>query len=239
MTGSTDTQKSALLDAALPHVAFDGWSQVTFDAAAKDAKITTSAARDLCPKGALDLAIAYHQRGDDLMAEKLQATDLSGMRFRDKVAFAVRVRLEVISDKEAVRRGSALFALPMNAGDGAKLIWGTADCIWTTLGDTSTDINWYTKRATLSGVYGACALFWLGDTSADHADTAEFIDRRIDNVMQFEKAKAQARKSPVLGKLMQFPNWLTEKIERRPPDFKSQYPGFVPADAPRDADEPS
>ena len=97
------------------------------------------------------------------------------MRFRDKVAHAVRLRLDAVTDKEAVRRGSALFALPHMAPIGSKLIWGTADAIWTALGDTSDDVNYYTKRATLSAVYGAVVLFWLGDDTDEGQATTDFI----------------------------------------------------------------
>jgi ubiquinone biosynthesis protein COQ9 len=121
-----------------------------------------------------------------------------------------------VTDKEAVRRGTTLFALPMHAGDGAKAIWGTADKIWNALGDTSDDVNWYTKRATLSGVYSATVLYWLGDDSADNQATWEFLDRRIDDVMQIEKVKAQVRESPTLSKLLAGPNWLLGRIKAPP-----------------------
>ena len=80
---------------------------------------------------------------------------------------------------------------------GSKLIWGTSDAIWTALGDTSDDINWYTKRATLSAVYGSVVLYWLGDDSMDGQATTDFIDRRIENVMQFETFKAALIKNPL------------------------------------------
>jgi len=190
-----------LLDAALPHVAFDGWSQDTFDAAVAEAGIDPEVAKTICPRGAVNLAIAYHHRGDAAMVAALGAAELSDMRFRDKIAHAVRLRLQVIDDKEAVRRGTTLFALPHMAADGTKLIWGTADAIWNALGDSSRDVNWYTKRMTLSAVYSSVTLFWLGDDSPDLQATDAFIDRRIDNVMQFEKLKAKAKASPLLKPL--------------------------------------
>ncbi len=189
--------KSQLLDAALGHVSFDGWSAATFDAAVADCELDAALANLICPRGALDLAVAYHKRGDQLMQAKLHDAELSEMRFRDRIAAAVRFRLEVSDDKEAVRRGSTLFALPQHAALGAQLIWDTCDAIWTALGDTSEDVNWYTKRATLSGVYGTTVLYWLGDDSDGHEATWAFLDRRIDNVMQFEKAKAQFKASPM------------------------------------------
>ncbi|ASM74289.1 MULTISPECIES: COQ9 family protein [Roseobacteraceae] len=223
MTANYTETKEALLQAALPHVAFDGWSDATFQAAVRDADVAPAVARAVCPRGAVDLALAYHAAGDQAMLDRLQSEDLSALRFRDRIAAAVRYRLEAIEDKEAVRRGTTLFALPTHAADGAKAIWGTADAIWTALGDTSDDVNWYTKRATLSGVYGSTVLYWLGDDSVDHQATWAFLDRRIDNVMQIEKLKAQVRENPVLSKMMAGPNKLMQTIKR--PSGLGGFPG--------------
>jgi len=205
--------KAQLLDAALMHVPFDGWSEATFRAAVADIDADLTAARATCPRGALDLAVAYHKRGDQAMRDRLNAEDLSAMRFRDRVASAVRFRLEAVEDKEAVRRGTTLFSLPHHAPEGARLVWETSDAIWTALGDTSEDINWYTKRATLSGVYSSTVLYWLGDDSLDHQATWDFLDRRIENVMQIEEVKAKVNNSPLLSKLMAGPNWLASYVK--------------------------
>lgn len=194
---SADTTKDALLDAALAHVPFDGWSHTTLRAAVADTGTADALARALFPRGAVDLALAYHQRGDAQMTDRLATMDLAAMRYSERVAAAVQIRLEVAGDKELVRRGSTLFALPNHAADGARAIWGTSDAIWRALGDTSADVNWYTKRATLSAVYGATVLFWLGDDSTDHQGTSEFLDRRIEDVMRIEKFKAKFRDNPL------------------------------------------
>ncbi len=213
MTDTAQTPQDQLLDAALIHVPFDGWSEQTFQAAINDTGLNATVARSICPRGAVDLAVAYHKRGDDLMIARMKSEDLTDMKFRDKIAAMVRFRLEVVTDRETVRRGTTLFALPQYAPDGAKLVWGTADAIWNALGDTSDDVNWYTKRATLSAVYSSTVLYWLGDTSDGYAETWAFLDRRIDNVMQIEKIKAQVNGSPTLSKLMTGPNWLLGHIK--------------------------
>lgn len=220
------TPKEKILDACMPHVAFDGWSEETFRQAVSDAGIEMAEARSLFPKGALDLAAAFHQAGDLAMTQALASENLLSLRYRDRVARAIRIRLEYVAgDKEAVRRGTTLFSLPQHAADGAKLIWGTADAIWNALGDSSQDFNWYTKRATLSGVYGATVLYWLGDESENHQATWEFLDRRIDNVMQFEKVKAQMNANPVISQLMTGPNWLMSQIKAPSTFDKSDLPG--------------
>ncbi|MEL6807542.1 MAG: COQ9 family protein [Pseudomonadota bacterium] len=212
MTTPYETTKDALLDAALMHVPFDGWSETTFKAAATDAGVELALARAVCPRGAIDLALAYHARGDAEMVARLKSDDLP-QRFGEKVAAGVRFRLEAVTDKEAVRRGTTLFALPMHAADGAKAIWGTADKIWEALGDTSDDVNWYTKRATLAGVYSATVLYWLGDDSTDNQATWAFLDRRIEDVMRIEKVKAQVRDNKALSSLLAGPNWLLGQIK--------------------------
>lgn len=208
-----DPAKDQLLDAILPHVAFDGWSDKAFKAAVTETGLGPDHARALCPRGAVDLAVAYHRRGDQLMIEHLLTQDIADLRIRERIARALRVRLDVISDKEAVRRGWALFALPHLAPEGARLIWGTADAIWEALEDPSDDINWYTKRATLAGVYASTVLYWLGDDSLDAQASDAFIDRRIEDVMRIEKAKAQIRGNPLLKPVLAPANRLMSMVK--------------------------
>jgi len=215
--------KNRLVEAAVMHVAFDGWSDDTLKLAASDCGISLAEAQALFPRGAVDLALAYHHAGDDQMVAQMAETDLSVMRYSARVAHAIRLRLE-LADKEAIRRGTTLFALPQNAGDGAKAIWGTADRIWEALGDTSRDVNWYTKRMTLSAVYSSVVLFWLGDTSEDQHATWEFLDRRIDNVMQFEKTKAQLRENPLVKSFMAGPGRILDRITA-PGNGPNGFPG--------------
>lgn len=207
-----DAIVDSLIDAALLHVPFDGWSETAFRAAVADAGVDPALARALVPRGPVDLALAYHRRGDAAMAARLRGEDLAALRMRDRIAAAVRYRLQAVEDKEAVRRGATLFALPMHAADGARLIWGTADLIWTTLGDTSDDLNWYTKRSILAGVYSSTVLYWLGDTSLGDQATWEFLDRRIDGVMQFERVKGALNKSPLFRAAFAGPLWLAGRV---------------------------
>ena len=222
-TETTPPPADRVLDAALLHVPFDGWSETTLRAAIRDSGGDEALARSLFPRGGVDLALAYHRRGDALMRERLAATDLAALRYRDRITTAVRLRLELVEDKEAVRRGTTLFALPIHTADGARAIWGTSDAIWSALGDTSRDINWYTKRATLSAVYSATVLFWLGDDSPNHQATWDFLDRRIEDVMQIEKAKAALRDNPVAKALLAGPMKLMDKI--RKPETPDDLPG--------------
>ena len=190
-------ERNRLLDAALTHVPFDGMNERALLAGARDCGIAPGLARVLFPQGGAGLAAAYHRRSDAALARAMASAPPAG-RIRDRIAAAIWTRL-ALSDPELVRAGTAVMALPQNAGLGARLIWETADTIWTALGDGSEDVNWWTKRATLASVWGAVVLYWLGDAAVGHEDTRGFIDRRIDDVMRVEKFKATARKLPGVG----------------------------------------
>jgi ubiquinone biosynthesis protein COQ9 len=208
---SMQDAKDRILDAALVHVAFDGWSDATLKAAMHDSGLQPGLAHALFPRGGIDLAVAYHKRGDHGMAVAFAAAHTSELRLREKITMAVRLRLSE-ANPELVRRGTVLFGLPNHAIEGAGLMWGTADAIWNVVGDTSRDLNWYTKRATLTGVYGATVLYWLGDTSHGFADTWAFLDRRISDVMQIEKVKATVRANPFAKTLLKGPLKILERI---------------------------
>lgn len=194
--------RARVLAAALPNVAFDGWTDASIRVGAAEAEVDAGLARLAFPRGGVDLALAFHDDADRRLAEILAKAPLETMRIREKVAFAVRSRLELVAEeREAIRRAAALFALPPYIADGARAVWRTADVIWTGIGDSSDDVNWYTKRATLSAVHSSVVLYWLGDKSEGCAATWEFLDRRIEDVMRFEKLKGAVRDSP-FGKLL-------------------------------------
>ncbi|TFG88989.1 MAG: COQ9 family protein [Hyphomicrobiales bacterium] len=195
--------RERLIEAALPHVVFDGWTAATLDAAIAESGVDGGLARLAFPRGGIDMALAFHHRADRALADELAAADITSLRIRERVTHCVRRRIELVAEhREAVRRGVALLALPIHAPEGARAIWQTADIIWTACGDTATDYNWYTKRMILGSVYSATVLYWLGDASPNFANTWAFLDRRIENVMSFEKSKAQLIDNPLVRAAM-------------------------------------
>ncbi|GJL97805.1 MAG: hypothetical protein DHS20C06_16220 [Hyphobacterium sp.] len=189
------TRLDLILDAALPHAAFDGWSDETLALAAADAGLSQDDVLLIAPRGALDLIAHWSARLDQTMLDRLQEVDLKSMKIRERVTFAVQSRLDAIGPHgEAALRARARLLLHDAATLGAELVWATSDAIWTGMGDPSTDFNWYSKRATLSAVYATSLAAWLNDRDPDKANAKAFLDRRIENVMEFEKAKAGWRK---------------------------------------------
>jgi len=179
---------------ALPvgeHAVFDGWTRAAVDAAADQLGIDRAQARLAMPKTQAGLVDCYIQGVDRALLEHFTPKRLAKMKIRDKIRALVWHRLEVMAPaREAVRRGLAVLALPQNLPLAMRIGWRTADLMWRIAGDTSTDFNHYTKRMTLGAVYASTLLAWLDDDSDQWSDTAAFLDRRINDVMKFEKWKA-------------------------------------------------
>jgi ubiquinone biosynthesis protein COQ9 len=221
--------RERVIEAALPHVVFDGWSRATLDAAIAESGVDAGLARLAFPRGGIDMALAFHRRADRALADELAAADLTSLRIRDRIIHCVRRRIELVADhREAVRRGVTLLALPLNAPEGARAIWETADIIWNACGDTATDYNWYTKRMILGSVYSATVLYWLGDTSPDFANTRAFLDRRIEDVMRFEKTKAQLSENPLVRAALWGPMQVLNLIRAPGAPPKAPAPGRRP-----------
>jgi ubiquinone biosynthesis protein COQ9 len=198
--------KQAVLATALPHAAFDGFTDSVLQKAGAEAGVDKITLARLFEGGPISLVEFYSAWADGEMERKLAATDLKAMKIRERIAAAVKARLAVLApNKEAARRAAALLSLPMHAALGARLVYRTVDAMWRAAGDTSTDFNFYTKRGILAGVYGSTAMRWFNDAGEDEKATDEFLAARIENVMQFEKFKAKAKDA--LSNFPAFANW--------------------------------
>ena len=222
-----DPEVLKLMLAALPNVAFDGWSNSTFEAACRETDISQRKARLFCPRGALDLAVAFHKWGDGQFEISFKKKRISKLKVREKIKKAVELRINFASDKEAVRRGVALFALPIYAFEGSRLIWDTADLIWELIGDNSEDYNWYSKRTILSAVYASTVLYWLGDDSEGNKETWHFLDRRIEDVMKFENAKVQLKTNKFTQEFNGLVGKFLQKIKRPTKNIDPNLPGYL------------
>lgn len=199
-----------LLQAALQHVPFDGWSETALRHAARDLEVDPALAANAFPGGGAELIAAYSAEIDRRTLEALEKLPLDEMKVRERIHAGVMTRLELQEpDKEAVRRGLSFLALPYNAPLAAKLLYRAVDALWYAAGDRATDYNFYTKRALLAGVYSSTVLYWLNDGSEGHTATRDFLDRRISEVL-----KIGGRLGKGIGGLMDLPDRLAERMSR-------------------------
>jgi ubiquinone biosynthesis protein COQ9 len=186
--------KADVLAAALKHAPFDGFTDKVLESAGSEVGADKVALARLFPEGPLSLVEAFSESADDAMEAALAKQNLAQMKIRTRINTAVWARIDALREnKEAARRAGAFLTLPPHASTGMKLLYRTVDRMWRAVGDTSTDFNFYTKRAILSGVYSATLMRWFTDQSEAEAETHAFLDARIENVMQFEKFKAQLK----------------------------------------------
>ncbi|ASK90061.1 COQ9 family protein [Sphingorhabdus sp. SMR4y] len=187
-----DEVRAFLAPSLAAQAAFDGWNEKAVLAAADLAGVDSDLARLAFNDGPVDMIDAWFQAVDAQMAMKYSADELAGMKIRERIKALVEARLEALAaDREGLRRALAILAAPPHLRRAAKMGWRAADKMWRLAGDTATDYNHYTKRTLLSGVYGSTLSVFLDDESDGYAETKAFLDRRIENVMQFEKMKAK------------------------------------------------
>lgn len=178
--------RDRLLMQALSDVPYGGFSQAVLNRAAEKAGVSPAELKTAFPNGPSSLIEAFSDWADGRVAERLKAFRDAPMR--ERVAEAVRARLEALNEhKDAARRAASFLAMPMHAPLGAKLLYNAVDSMWHAAGDRATDFSFYTKRATLGAVYGATMLYWLADSSEGHKATWEFLNDRIEEVMRIEK----------------------------------------------------
>jgi ubiquinone biosynthesis protein COQ9 len=207
--------KRAILDAALPRLAEDGFTEKTLNTAAATAGIDAPTVMRLFPNRERDLVEVFSEWADDAMEAALKETPLTDMKIRARIKAAVSARIIALRPyKDAERRAAAFLTLPQNASTALKILYRTVDRMWRLAGDTSTDFNFYTKRLILAGVYSSTMVRWFNDTSEHEKATFEFLDARIENVMQFEKFKAEVNEQ--LSKLPSLSDILSSLSGRRP-----------------------
>lgn len=189
-------ERRAILAAILPHVPFDGWSEKSLRQAAAEAGLDPALAKLAFPGGPAEAIAFWSAEADRAMVAAYAAQDQEAMRFRERVTFLVRARIEALGDhREAVRRAMTHLAQPQHAGVGLRCLYRTVDEMWYAAGDRATDFNFYTKRLTLAGVYSATLLFWLDDASEDGAESWKFLDRRIAGVMRIPQRRENLRRA--------------------------------------------
>ncbi|MGE3714368.1 MAG: COQ9 family protein [Alphaproteobacteria bacterium] len=187
-----DKTKAAdeIINAALPLVVYDGWSMLTLHQAAMQAGYKKTDVIRVFPGGAMDAVEWYLHRCDTRMSEALADYSMDTMKLRQRIALAVRTHIELHNGcKEAARRTAAFLSLPLYATTGLGLLYRTVDSMWYAVGDTSTDISFYTKRMSLGAIYSSTFLHYLDDESAGHENSWAFLERRIDDIMAFGKIK--------------------------------------------------
>ena len=184
------------LRAALPHVPALGWSRAALEAGLRDLGRDPREAEWLFPGGPVEAVEAWCDLADREMEEQARQEDLLGQRIPARIRRVITIRLERNeANKDAIRRALALQSLPWNVPSALRTVARTADSMWAAAGDTSADFSWYTRRATLAGVYGATLAFWMQDDTPGFPATRAFLDRRLADLAKLQRPRGAKRPS--------------------------------------------
>ncbi|XP_005796322.1 ubiquinone biosynthesis protein COQ9, mitochondrial [Xiphophorus maculatus] len=186
----TEEQLQArILTAALEFVPLHGWSMEAISAGAEAVGLS-SASTGMFTNGAGDLVLHFISQCNsnltEILAEQhnqVQLGQVEPKKTADFLRDAVETRLRMyIPYMESWPQAMSILLLPHNIPDSLKHLSTMVDDIWYYAGDRSTDMNWYTKRAVLTGLYNSTELVMLQDSSPDFQDTWTFLDNRIQDV---------------------------------------------------------
>jgi len=184
--------RDAVIAALLPLIERRGWTEAALRRAAETALGDPAAAAALFPRGAVSAIAAWADRGDRRMAGQAAREDIAALRTPARIRRLIAIRLEQASPhRDALRRALGLLALPWNAPLAARITARTVSAMWDAAGDRSDDVSWYTRRASLAGVYVATLAYWLREPE-DSAATLEFLDRRLADVARLGRARRRA-----------------------------------------------
>jgi ubiquinone biosynthesis protein COQ9 len=196
MTPADDLTLDELRLALAPRIAaaavFDGWSRTAVANAAAEAGVDAEVAAYAFSGGAMDMIAAWIAHVDAAMAAAFPPGAFDSVPVHQRIRRLLQFRLTaILGQEEALRRALAIMAMPQNAVRALRFGWRSADAMWRLAGDTATDYNHYTKRATLAGVNAATLAVFVDDASEGKVETFGFLDRRLAGVGRFEKAKAR------------------------------------------------
>jgi ubiquinone biosynthesis protein COQ9 len=182
--------KQQILDKVIEHVPFEGWTNEVLKKSVTSIGKPAEYATIMFPNGVGDLVQFFIKQNDAKMLEELQKIDVNSLKIRERIFSAIKIRIELNGYNQALAARTMSY-LSLHPSVSVKSLSKTCDLIWNWAGDNSTDYNYYTKRIMLSGVYSSTLLFWVSDDSDDYHETWEFLNHRIENIMQINKLKSK------------------------------------------------
>lgn len=195
-----ETTRDDLIKAMLPHIPFDGWGETSLAMAAEDLGVDLETAHGLLPGGAIEAIDAFTDLADREMATSLDALDPRPTGITTIIRESILCRLDNAAvHREAVAAALKVLARPQHGPVAAKTLYRTVDRIWRLTGDRAVDFSFYTKRATLAGVYSAVLLYWVANPSAERSRIEAFLDQRLREVAMIPKVAAPAKKAAEMG----------------------------------------
>ncbi|KAF7403973.1 hypothetical protein HZH68_006767 [Vespula germanica] len=187
--------KRKILIASMNFVPELGWSRQAISAGAESIGYP-GIIHGMFPNGGAELVAHFYSSCNNELNkilkekyEKIQADPAKKVQDTGKqICYAIETRLRmIIPYKKNWPQAIALMTLPPNVPTVLANLVTLVDDICYYTGDRSIDINWYTKRVVLAGIYKTTELYMLQDNSEDNEETWKFLKRRIEDVDQLHR----------------------------------------------------
>lgn len=182
-----------IIDQLIKNIPFEGISDATLLKVCEELNLTNSFCK--FQNGIYSVLEYIAQDLNNAMEAELRNCNLEDMKVRERIKLAIHIRLsnyaKLPNYREVLKNILSFSALPKNVFFSSKILYRTVSAIWYGIHDQSTDFNYYTKRTILAGVYLSTIVFFINDHSEDFVNTLSFLDRRIENVMTFQKLKTR------------------------------------------------
>ena len=184
LSNASESHRTEILEKLLEQSPFLGWTERNIQNISRGLGHSERILVRSFPNGLRDVIDRHAYLLDQRMLETIDSKDFRKLPVRARITKLVFARINTMASyREAIARLIPILSTPPYLATGTKILCRTADLMWRTAGDTSTDYNYYTKRSLLAGVYSTTLLCWLTDDSKNYCDTQAFLDRRINNVM--------------------------------------------------------
>ncbi|NWH77604.1 COQ9 protein, partial [Piaya cayana] len=188
---SEEQLQHRILTAALESVPEHGWTAEAIAEGAKTLGLSAAAAGMFQSDGSqliLHFVSQCNTKLSELLQQEQKLVEQGEAEKKPTDQFlrdAVEARLRmVIPYIEKWPQALSILLMPHNIPSSLSLLSSMIDDIWHYAGDQSTDINWYTRRAVLTGIYNTTELVMMQDSSPDFEDTWRFLENRVADAMK-------------------------------------------------------
>ncbi|XP_054055655.1 ubiquinone biosynthesis protein COQ9, mitochondrial isoform X1 [Rissa tridactyla] len=197
---SEEQLQHRILTAALEFVPEHGWTAEAIAEGAKTLGLSAAAAGMFHSDGS-ELILHFVSQCNTKLSEVLEQEQKlvqlgeaekkpTDQFLRDAVQARLRMLIPYI---EKWPQALSILLLPHNIPSSLNLLTSMIDDIWHYAGDQSTDFNWYTRRAVLTGIYNTTELVMMQDSSPDFEDTWRFLENRVADAMNMGNTANQVQ----------------------------------------------
>ncbi|NWX24823.1 COQ9 protein, partial [Aegotheles bennettii] len=197
---SEEQLRHRILTAALEFVPEHGWTAEAIAEGAKTLGLSVAAAGMFHSSGSeliLHFVSQCNAKLSELLEQEQKRVQLGEAEKKPTDQFlrdALEARLRMLIPYiEKWPQAVSVLLLPHNIPSSLSLLTSMIDDIWHYAGDQSTDFNWYTRRAVLTGIYNTTELVMMQDSSPDFKDTWRFLENRVADAMNMGNATHQVQ----------------------------------------------